>query len=63
MQQVSHKASLGCILETLLWKVFPQSLWEHSNAPTEGAPTSLVRITFPEGLLLKVSHKLSQTGL
>ena len=27
MQQVSHKASFGCILETLLWKVFPQSLW------------------------------------
>ena len=63
MQEVSHKAGLGHILKILLWKVLPQILCEHSNDLTKSAPTSLVEITFPQGLLLKVSHKPSRTGL
>ena len=63
MQQVPHKVGLGGILETLMLEVFPQVWWEHPYSLTEGAPTSLVTITFPQGLLLKVSHKPSRTGL
>ena len=46
-----------------LRKVFQQILWEHTNVLTESAPTSLVGITFLQGLLLKVSHNPSRTGL
>ena len=58
-----YKADLGHISETLLWEVFQQILWEHTNALTESVPTSLVGMTFLQGLLLKVSHKPSRTGL
>ena len=58
-----HKADLGHLSETLLRKVFQQILWEQTNVLTESAHTSLVGITFLQGLLLNVSRKPSRTSL
>ena len=36
--------------ESLLWRLFPQILWEHSNAFTASVPKILVGKTFQQGL-------------
>ena len=49
--------------ESQLWRLFPQILWENSNAFTASVPKILVGKTFQQGLQWKVSHKPSQTSL
>ena len=64
MQQVSPQSWFGPYLRNLVVKSVPTDLvGTHTKALTDSAPTSLVGITFLQGLLLKVSHNPSRTGL
>ena len=64
MQQVSPQSWFGPYLRNLVVKSVPTDLvGTHTKALTDSAPISLVGITFLQGLLLKVSHNPSRTGL
>ena len=63
MQQVSHQRWLGPYLRILDVAGVPTDLVRTLYVLTENTPTSPVGITFPQGLLLKVSYKPSRTGL
>ena len=57
MLQVSPQSWFGPYLRNLVVKSVPTDLvGTHTKALTDSAPTSLERITFLQGLLLKVSH-------
>ena len=64
MKQVSPQSWFGPYFRYLDFKSAPTYLaGTHTKALTDSAPTSLVGIIFLQGLLLKVSHKPSRTGL
>ena len=64
MQLVSQQSWFGPYLRNLVVKSVPTDLvGTHIKALTDSAPIRLVGITFLQGLLLKVSHNPSRTGL
>ena len=64
MQQVSPQSWFGPYLRNLVVKNVPTDLvGTHTIALTDSGPTSFVGITSLQGLLLKVSHNPSRTGL